>query len=83
MQITEVKIRKFGHGNMKGWASIVLDNMFVVHDIKIMEGESGLYVVMPSKKTPTGEYRDVAHPITPETRTMIQNVILTEYKKIV
>ena len=64
---------------MKAIVSITLDNEFVIHDIKVIEGEKGLFIAMPSRKTSEGEYRDIAHPINSETRDMIQNVILNKY----
>jgi stage V sporulation protein G len=83
MEITSVTVRKFEkEGNrMKGIASIVIDNAFAVHDIRIIEGDNGLFIAMPSRKTATGEYRDIAHPINTDVRTMFQNVILEEYEK--
>ena len=66
---------------MKAVVSITIDNEFVVHDIKVIEGEKGLFIAMPSKKTPDGEYRDVAHPINGEMRAMLQEAILTEYER--
>ena len=66
---------------MKGIATIVLDDQFAVHDIRIIEGDNGLFTAMPSRKTTTGGYRDVAHPITPETRDMIEKAILNAYKE--
>ncbi len=65
---------------MKAIVSITLDNEFVIHDIKVIEGEKGLFIAMPSRKTSEGEYRDIAHPINSETRDMIQNVILNKYE---
>ena len=62
-------------------ASVLLDDSFAVHDIRIIEGEKGLFIAMPSKKTPTGEYRDIAHPITPECRKMFEDAVLEEYNK--
>ena len=83
MQITDVRIRKVEkEGKMKAVASITIENEFVVHDIKIIEGEKGLFIAMPSRKTAEGEYRDIAHPISSETRTMLQELILEKYKEI-
>ena len=84
MEITSVTVRKFEkEGNrMKGIATIVIDNAFAIHDIRIIEGDNGLFIAMPSRKTATGEYRDIAHPINTEIRTMFQNAILEEYNKI-
>ena len=80
MQITDVRVRRIEkEGKMKAIVSITLDNEFVVHDIKVIEGEKGLFIAMPSRKAADGEYRDIAHPINSETRDMIQNVILAKY----
>ena len=81
MKITDVRVRKVAkEGKMKAIVSITLDNEFVIHDIKVIEGEKGLFIAMPSRKTSEGEYRDIAHPINSETRDMIQNVILNKYE---
>ena len=81
MQITDVRVRRIEkEGKMKAIVSITLDNEFVVHDIKVIEGEKGLFIAMPSRKAADGEYRDIAHPINSETRDMIQNVILAKYE---
>ncbi len=64
---------------MKAVASVTFDNDFVVHDIKVIEGQSGLFIAMPSRKTPDGEYRDIAHPINSETRELLQNLVLEKY----
>lgn len=83
MQITDVRIRKVEkEGKMKAVVSITIENEFVVHDIKIIEGEKGLFIAMPSRKAADGEYRDIAHPISSETRTRIQDLILEKYKEI-
>ena len=77
MQITDVRIRKVEkEGKMKAVVSITIDEEFVVHDIKIIEGEKGLFIAMPSRKAADGEYRDIAHPINSETRERIQRLIL-------
>lgn len=82
MQITDVRVRKIAkEGKMKAIVSITLDEEFVVHDIKVIEGEKGLFIAMPSKKTTDGEYRDIAHPINSDTRERIQNIILESYEK--
>lgn len=82
MQITDVRIRKSTkEGKMKAVVSITLDDEFVVHDIKVIEGEKGLFIAMPSKKSPDGEYRDIAHPINSGTRETIQQTILDAYAK--
>ena len=81
MQITDVRIRKVEkEGKMKAVVSITLDNEFVVHDIKVIEGEKGLFIAMPSRKAADGEYRDIAHPINSETRERIQSIILEKYE---
>ena len=82
MKITDVRIRRIAkEGKMKAIVSITLDDEFVVHDIKVIEGEKGLFIAMPSRKTTTGEYKDIAHPINSQTREQIQEVILEEYQK--
>ncbi len=82
MQITDVRVRKITkEGKMKAVVSITLDNEFVVHDIKVIEGEKGLFIAMPSKKAADGEHRDVAHPINSATRDNIQKTILEAYEK--
>jgi len=81
MQITDVRVRKITkEGKMKAVVSITLDDEFVVHDIKVIEGEKGLFIAMPSKKAADGEYRDIAHPINSDTRDKIQSVILAKYE---
>lgn len=82
MQITDVRIRKVEkEGKLKAIVSITIDEEFVVHDIKVIEGEKGLFVAMPSRKATDGEYRDIAHPINSDTRDRIQNLILTHYQE--
>ena len=82
MQITDVRVRKIEkEGKMKAIVSITLDNEFVIHDIKVIEGEKGLFIAMPSKKSLDGEYRDIAHPINSGTRERIQNIILSKYEE--
>ena len=82
MQITDVRVRKIAkEGKMKAIVSITLDNEFVVHDIKIIEGEKGLFIAMPSKKATDGEYKDIAHPINSSTRENMQRIILESYEK--
>lgn len=81
MQITDVRIRKVAkEGKMKAVVSITIDNEFVVHDIKVIEGEKGLFIAMPSRKAADGEYRDIAHPINSDIRNMIQTLILEQYE---
>ena len=80
MNITDVRIRKVAkEGKMKAVVSITIDDEFVVHDIKVIEGDKGLFIAMPSRKAADGEYRDIAHPINSETREIIQNMILNRY----
>ena len=82
MQITDVRVRKIAkEGKMKAIVSITLDNEFVVHDIKIIEGEKGLFIAMPSKKATDGEYKDIAHPINSSTSENMQRIILESYEK--
>ena len=81
MQITDVRVRIVdGNAKMKAVASITLDEAFAIHDIKVIEGEKGLFIAMPSRKAADGEYRDIAHPINSNTRDMIQRVILDKYE---
>lgn len=80
MQVTDVRTRKVEDGGkMKAVVSITIDDEFVVHGIKVIEGEKGLFVAMPSRKSPDGEYRDVAHPLNSETRERLQRLILDRY----
>lgn len=82
MNITDVRIRKVEkEGKMKAVVSITIDDEFVVHDIKVIDGEKGLFIAMPSRKASDGEYRDIAHPINSATRESIQNLILDKYKQ--
>ena len=83
MQITDVRIRKIAaDGKMRAIVSITFDNEFVVHDIKIIEGQNGLFIAMPSRKTPDGEFKDIAHPINTDTRERIQSAILEAFEKV-
>lgn len=82
MKITDVRVRKVeSDSKMRAVASITIDDVFVIHDIKIIEGDKGLFIAMPSKKGADGEYRDIAHPINSDTRVMLQDVILEAYEK--
>ena len=82
MQITDVRVRRIAQvGRMKAVASITMDNEFVIHDIKVIEGEKGLFIAMPSRKATDGEYRDIAHPINSSTRDKIQTIILEKYQE--
>ena len=82
MQITDVRLRKVNvnsENRMKAVASVTFDNEFVIHDIKVIESQNGLFIAMPSRKTPNGEFKDIAHPINAETREKIQKAILDAY----
>ena len=83
MKITSVNVRKIEKesSRMKGIASVLLDDSFAIHDIRIIEGEKGLFIAMPSKKTPNGGYRDIAHPINAEIRSMFEDAILKAYEE--
>ena len=82
MTITDVRIRKIAtEGNMKAIVSVTFDNEFVVHDIKVIEGQNGLFIAMPSRKTPDGEFKDIAHPINTDTREKMQSSILAAYEE--
>ncbi|MCR4808126.1 MAG: septation regulator SpoVG [Lachnospiraceae bacterium] len=83
MEITDVRIRKIEQteGKLRGVASITIDEAFVVHDIKVIQGDRGLFIAMPSRKTSEGDYRDIAHPITSPARDKIQKAILEAYEK--
>ena len=84
MNITDVRVRKVAkEGKMKAVVSITIDEEFVVHDIKVIEGEKGLFIAMPSRKATDGEYRDIAHPINSSTRDNIQTIILEKYQEAV
>lgn len=81
MKITDVRIRKVEkEGKMRAVVSITIDDEFVVHDIKVIEGEKGLFIAMPSRRAADGEYRDIAHPINSQTRDSIQQIILEKYQ---
>ena len=83
MQITDVRVRKVAkEGQLKAVVSITMDEEFVVHDIKVIEGEKGLFIAMPSKRALDGEYRDIAHPINSGTRDRIQKIILDKYAEV-
>ena len=83
MQITDVRVRKVTkEGKMRAVVSITIDDVFVVHDIKVIEGEKGLFIAMTSRKASDGEYRDIAHPINSETRDKIQSLILEKYQEV-
>ncbi len=81
MEITDVRLRKVSkEGKMKAIVSVTFDNEFVIHDIKVIQGDKGLFIAMPSRKTLDGDFRDIAHPISSETRERIQASILTRYE---
>ena len=83
MNITDVRVRKVAkEGKMKAVVSITIDDEFVVHDIKVIEGEKGPFIAMPSRKAADGEYRDIAHPINSTTRDRIQTLILDKYQEV-
>ena len=83
MEITDVRIRKISEeGKMKAVVSITFDDEFVVHDIKIIDGQNGPFIAMPSRKMSEGDYRDIAHPLVSETRNKIKDAILEEYEKV-
>lgn len=84
MKVTSVTVRKVEKegSRMRGIASILLDDSFAVHDIRIIEGDKGLFIAMPSRKTATGGYRDIAHPVNPDARKLIEDAILAEYEKV-
>ena len=82
MKITDVRVRKIATQNrMKAIASVTFDDVFVVHDIKVIESDKGLFIAMPSRKIPNGEFKDIAHPINTETREEIQNAIIAKYNE--
>ena len=83
MTITDVRIRLIDkEGKMRAVASITIEGVFVVHDIKIIEGDKGMFIAMPSRKSPDGEYRDIAHPINSDMRYRMQSMVLAEYEKM-
>jgi len=80
MEVTDIRIRKVvGEGKLKAYVTVTFDESFVVHNVKIIEGKTGIFIAMPSRKTKTGEYKDVAHPIHPEFRAEMQRKILDKY----
>lgn len=81
MEVTEVKIFPVNEDRLKAYASITFDNCFIIRDLKVIKGNNGLFVAMPSKKRKDGSYRDTAHPLNNETRQMIESKVLEEYKK--
>lgn len=82
MEVTDVRLRRVQtDGRMRAIASITLDHEFVIHDIRVIDGNEGLFVAMPSKRTPDGEFRDIAHPINSSARTKLQEAVLTAYEQ--
>ncbi len=84
VDVTDVRVRKINlDGKMKAIVSVTLDEAFVIHDVKVVEGQNGLFVAMPSRKTPEGEFRDIAHPITSSAREIIQSAVLEAYQNAI
>jgi len=84
VNVTDVRVRKvLIEGKMKAIVSVTLDDMFVIHDVKVVEGQNGLFVAMPSRKTPGGEFRDIAHPINTSAREVIQDAVLKAYSEAI
>ncbi|HUW66348.1 MAG TPA: septation regulator SpoVG [Spirochaetia bacterium] len=84
MQVTDVRVRRvLSEGKMKAIVSVTLDNAFVIHDVKVVEGQNGLFVAMPSRKTADGEFRDIAHPISTSAREIIQSAVLMAYEQAI
>lgn len=83
MEITSVSVKKIAKENsrLKGIASVLIEDAFAIHDIRIIEGDNGLFIAMPSRKTSTGEYKDVCHPINPDVRKVFEDAIFAEYNK--
>ena len=83
MQITDVRVRMVNkESKMRAVVSITIDGVFVIHDIKVIEGDKGMFIAMPSRKAGEGEYKDIAHPINSETRSEIQDIILNKYYEV-
>jgi len=83
MEVTDVRLRRVNtDGRMRAIASITIDHEFVIHDIRVIDGNNGMFVAMPSKRTPDGEFRDIAHPITSSTREKIQTAVLEEFHRL-
>ena len=83
MEITDIRIKKVAsEGKMKAVASVTFDNAFAVHDVKVIEGPEKLFVAMPSRRTPDGEYRDIAHPINSDMRNMLESKVIAAYDAI-
>lgn len=82
MEITRVTVREIDMNMVKGIASIILDDCFVVHDLRVVDGDRGYFVAMPSRKLPNGDFKDIAHPLNSETREKIQEAVLREFFKM-
>lgn len=83
LNVTDVRIRKMlSEGKMKAIVSVTIDDAFVIHDVKVVDGQNGLFVAMPSRKTPAGEFRDIAHPISQQARDIIQSKVLDKYQEV-
>ena len=83
MEITEVKVFPANEGRLKGYATMVFDNCFIVRDMKIIESDEGFFVSMPSRRKKDGTFKDIVHPLNADTRTEIENKVIEEYKKVV
>ena len=82
MKITDVRLKKVdGHNRLKAIASVTIDDCFVIHELRIIDGDNGLFIAMPSRKLPEGEFKDIAHPINAETREQLEKAVLEEYNK--
>ena len=82
MKITEIRIRKVAaEGKLKAYVTVTFDDCFVVHNVKIIEGKTGLFIAMPSRKTPDGEFKDIVHPLNTETREMIKDIVLKAFEE--
>ena len=82
MDISAIRIRRVnGEGKLKGYVTVTFDNCFVIHNVKIIEGKTGIFIAMPSRKTKTGEYKDIAHPICPDFRARLQNAIVEAWER--
>ena len=82
MKITDVRLKKVdGHNRLKAIASVTIDDCFVIHELRIIDGYNGLFIAMPSRKLPEGEFKDIAHPINAETREQLEKAVLDEYNK--
>lgn len=82
MEITDLRIRRVsGEGKLKAYVTVTFDDCFVIHNVKVIEGKTGMFIAMPSRKTKAGDYKDIAHPICPDFRTKLQDVIVKSYEK--